>query len=109
MTDFVTTQSAKRTDLVFWLQKELSKQAQVDISVSTHNLDPQTIPEPSAFQPPDASKPRQDYFAIITDNDIRHKGKHKQRTMIIQKAQENVKVAAAAAATAPVCEYTLDR
>lgn len=75
----------KRTDLISWLQDELKKQAAIDVSVA-HGTTLETI---SHDFPTDSVKPRQEYFAVIPDADIRNKGKNKQKTMIIQRGSSS--------------------
>lgn len=72
----------KRSELVLFVKHELLKQSTIDTALA---VVPEPVPVEPTFQPYDASKPRQDYFALIADDDVRHKGKHKQRTMIIQR------------------------
>lgn len=44
---------------------------------------------------------------IIPDDDVRQKGRNRQKTIFIQKAVENISIAAESAKSAAVCEYRI--
>ncbi|KAK4700699.1 eukaryotic translation initiation factor 2-alpha kinase 4, partial [Phenoliferia sp. Uapishka_3] len=97
-----------RSELTAFIIKEQRDQAIVDerFSVATGVVVEQQVDLASLGV--DFPRSTQEFFPILIDGDVRHKGKHKQRTMIIQRAQKNVETAVAAASEAPVFAVDVD-
>jgi translation initiation factor 2-alpha kinase 4 len=92
-----------RSDLTAWLTKEMREQQIVNEAAGGDPL------AESAVGPPEPHKPLQDYFPILADDDVRQKGRNKQKVMITNRAQKNVEAASQAASEAPVCELRFSR
>ncbi|ORY86753.1 kinase-like domain-containing protein [Leucosporidium creatinivorum] len=87
-----------RSELVSWLSKEMRE---VDEAAGEAVAD-------SVAAHTDAQKTAQDYIPIILDDDVRQKGRAKQKQMMITRAQTNVEKTAEAAASAPVFAIDVD-
>ncbi|KAM0750676.1 Serine/threonine-protein kinase [Meredithblackwellia eburnea MCA 4105] len=96
-----TEEEVPRSELTSWIVNELRDQALVDERQSSHASSHETQVDLSLALP-EQRKSTQEFHPILIDGDVRHKGKHKQRTMIIHRAQKNVENAVAAASEAPV-------
>jgi translation initiation factor 2-alpha kinase 4 len=72
-----------RSDLPSYFVHQMREQALVDESVSG-SIDPAAVESTGTAE---ATKPLQDYFPILADEDVRHKGKHKQRTILVRHGE----------------------
>ncbi|KAK4052686.1 eukaryotic translation initiation factor 2-alpha kinase [Microbotryomycetes sp. JL201] len=90
-----------RSELVSWLTKEM-REAQTGEDAGGEALTEAAVPHM------DVNKAQQDYIPIIADDDVRQKGRNKQKQMLISKAQRCVESTAQAAASAPVFAIDID-
>ncbi|KAL8287446.1 hypothetical protein RQP46_003304 [Phenoliferia psychrophenolica] len=96
-----------RSELTTYIAKEMRDQYIVDDrhsgaagAVLEQQADPSSLLE--------APRSTQEFFPILIDEGKHQKGKHKQRTMIINRAQKNVEQRTADAAEAPVFAIDVD-
>ncbi|KAK4057521.1 eukaryotic translation initiation factor 2-alpha kinase [Microbotryomycetes sp. JL221] len=96
-------ESFARNELVSWLTKEMRE------SQATEDVTGEGTIE-TLLQHTETSKTQQqqDYIPVIADDDVRQKGRNKQKQMLISKAQRNVEMTAEAAASAPVFAVDID-
>ncbi|GAA5921698.1 hypothetical protein JCM1841_007094 [Sporobolomyces salmonicolor] len=94
-----------RAELPSWLIQSLREQSIVDEAVGGGTTEASTE---SPIAMPEPSKPLQDYFPILADDDVRQKGRHNKRSMIAHRAQKNIEQAAKAASQAPVFAIDVD-
>ncbi|KAM0786774.1 hypothetical protein ACM66B_002209 [Microbotryomycetes sp. NB124-2] len=90
-----------RSELAMWLAKEM-REAQAGEDAAGEGLTEALVPHV------EANKPQQDYIPIIVDDDVRQKGRNKQKQMLISKAQKCVENTASSAASAPVFAIDID-
>ncbi|BGP00473.1 eukaryotic translation initiation factor 2-alpha kinase [Rhodotorula toruloides] len=95
-----------RAELSSWLVKELREQSTADEAAGGGAADAAVETSGSSLAEP--PKPQQDYIPVLPDDDLRQKGRHNKRTMIVSRAQKNVEEAVEAAAHAPVFAVDVD-
>jgi len=78
-----------------WAHDKLKEQAAVDNVATVGDL------QGEVHQQPDRLRISGDYHAVLQDDDVRQKGKHKQKTILVEKAQRRVKESMIAAESAP--------
>lgn len=81
----VTLLVVPRPELTTWLAREMREQALVDEAFGGSSAVVHSLVEPLSSGMTEAVKPTQEFVAVLADDDVRQKGRQKQKNLIISR------------------------